>query len=541
MKLVTGGQMREMEQIAVNELGIPSILLMENAAAHLADHCLRYLQSIENPKNNQNSSVLIAAGPGNNGGDGLALARLLHTKGVNVKAILTGDMSYAKGDAAEYLSIVKKLGIQIEQFNKKNILLLDDIPDIKTVIETADLTVDALLGTGLDRGVEGKIKELIEAINCYAKYVISADMPSGVHSDTGRVMGCAVRADETVTFGFPKIGLYAFPGAEYAGRIHIEDIMIPARLIDIIDAKAEILTVDEAQKMLPARGNCQHPGSRVMRHPIKLRTNKGTFGKIAVFAGSDEMPGAAALTCGAAYKTGGGLVCACVLPHVADVIHHWQRETVTRILPEKNGMYSKKCVEMAKEEIHSSDVIIIGPGIGRSPDVTEFVHELIVISQEIPKPPPLVIDADALFALSEDVNIFKQLKAPCIITPHPGEMSRLTGWPIPEILDDIINTAVSFAGTFNVVTLLKDAHTVIASPDGRYFLNTTGNNALSKAGTGDVLTGMIAGYIAQGKDVFSAGVLGAHFHGKAGEAASEKKTLYGVMAGDLLEGVWLSL
>ncbi|MDR0503811.1 MAG: NAD(P)H-hydrate epimerase, partial [Treponema sp.] len=300
MKLVTGKQMREIEQIAINELGIPSILLMENASIRLADHCLRFIQSIK-------KSVLIAAGPGNNGGDGLALARLLHAKGAEVKIIFAGDMNRVKGDAAVNLSIVKNLGIPIEQFVKEKTTLLDNIPEIKTIIETSVLTVDALLGTGLDRNTEGKTRELIEAINRYANYVISADIPSGVHSDTGKIMGCAVRADETVTFGFPKIGLYAFPGAEYAGKIHIEDIAIPARLIDRIDAKAEILTGDEAQKMLPARDNCQHPGSRVMRHQGKQRTNKGSFGRIAVFAGSNEMPGAAALTCGAAYKAGGGL------------------------------------------------------------------------------------------------------------------------------------------------------------------------------------------------------------------------------------------
>jgi len=499
LKAVTGSQMRKIEQMAIEETGIPSILLMENAAIRLTEHCLKYLENIKNPK------VLIFAGHGNNGGDGFALARHLHLKGIEAKIIFTGDLAAVndkKNDAVINLNIAKNLNIPIEQ-------------NIDSEIANYDLVIDALLGTGLDRNVEGKYKDLIEKINHYAKYVISADIPSGVHSDTGRIMGCAVKAAETVTFAHPKPGLYIYPGAEYAGKIHIEDITIPSTLINKIEIEVNILTASEANAMLPARAQ---------------RTNKGSFGRILVFAGSNEMPGAASLTCSAAYKVGGGLVCACVLPQVASVIYHWQREVVTRTVPEKNGMYCKKSLESAIEEIIRADVIVIGPGIGRSPDVTEFVQELVKTSQA-----PIVADADALFALSEDVNILKQLKAPCIITPHPGEMSRLTGLSVPEILDNTAETAVNFAKEFKVVTLLKDAHTIIANPNGNYYINTTGTNALSKAGTGDVLTGIIAGFIAQGLDVFSAGVLGAYFHGKAGKDAVGNGSCYSVMAGDLLD------
>jgi len=496
LKAVTGAQMRKIERMAIEETGIPSILMMENAAIRLTEHCLNYFKEIKNAK------ALIFAGHGNNGGDGFALARHLHFKGIDIKIIIAGDIDSIKGDAAVNLKIVQNMKIPIEH-------------DINSDIEKFDLIVDALLGTGLDRNVEGKYKDFIEKMNRYAKYIISVDVPSGVHSDTGKIMGCAVKATETVTFAHPKPGLYIYPGAACTGRIHIEDISIPSTLIDKIDVEANILTAGEVKKMLPLRAQ---------------RSNKGTFGRIIVFAGSNEMPGAASLTCSAAYKAGGGLVCACVLPHVASVIHHWQREIVTCTVPEKSGMYCKKSLESAMEEIERANVIVIGPGIGRSPDITEFVHELVKTSQAA-----IVADADALFALSEDVNIFKQLKTPCIITPHPGEMSRLTGFSVPEILDNTAETAVNFAKEFNTVTLLKDAHTIIANSDGKYYINTTGTNALSKAGTGDVLTGIIAGFIAQGLDVFSAGVLGAYFHGKAGEDAVGNGSCYSVMAGDLLD------
>jgi NAD(P)H-hydrate epimerase len=275
------------------------------------------------------------------------------------------------------------------------------------------------------------------------------------------------------------------------------------------------LTDKEAGSLLPVRAG---------------RTNKSSFGKVMIFAGSDEMPGAAALASSASYVAGSGLVCACVLNNVAQVIHHWQREVVTRILPGKNGMYCKKSVEIIKEEINKSDVIVLGPGIGRSPDVTEFVREILNIAQK-----PVVLDADALNAVSEDVNVLKTLKAPCVITPHPGEMSRLTGLTVEEILKSTKETAVNFANEYYVVTLLKDAHTVIAHPNGNFCINATGNNALSKAGTGDVLTGMISGFLAQGCDIFNASILSAYIHGKAGEAASAQMSNYSVVASDLLK------
>jgi len=532
LKAVTSKQMRKIEDLAINELGIPSIILIENAAIKLAEHCFKFIKNLTAV--NKDIKVLIICGSGNNGGDGMALARHLYINDIKVKVIYTGDINNAKGDPETNLTIIKNLGIPVVQFSNET--------NVKIDIETSDLVVDALFGTGLDRNIEGKYIDLIQAINSYAKHVISVDIPSGVHSDSGRIMGCAVKAKETVTFAYPKIGLYAYPGAECAGIIHVDEISIPHYLIERIDTEAQILTETEAKDLLPARAQ---------------RVNKGSFGKALVFAGSNEMPGAAALACSAAYMVGAGLVCAYAVPHAAEVIHHWQREVVTRIVPEKNGMFCKesltdynadeqKDIKNIIEEINQADVIVAGPGIGRSSDITEFIHELISIAKV-----PLVLDADALFAVAEDVNILKKLKAPCVITPHPGEMSRLTGIPTPDILNNTIETAVKFAKEFNVVTLLKDAHTIIANTNGKYNINITGSNALSKAGTGDVLTGMIAGFIAQNAakslvqsevkhsaqvlDVFSASVLAAHFHGHAGETAAEKKSCFGVMAADLLE------
>ena len=512
MKVITGDQMREIEQIAINETGIPSILLMENAALRLTERCLQILKT-GTVKNNSRQKVVIFCGPGNNGGDGFALAYHLFNHNIEASVFFAGDEKKIKGDPAVYLEIIKKLGVHIEA-----VFTEEQVNAIAEKIIDSPLVVDALLGTGLNKNVEGVFESIINIIKKCGKYVLSVDIPSGVHSGTGKIMGCAVKADETITFAFLKTGIAVYPGTEYAGKVFIEDISLPENLTERIKIEAQILTEDEAKEMLP---------------PRRKRSNKGSYGKIMIFAGSDEMPGAAALASSAAYMTGGGLVCACVLQKTASVIHKWQREVVTRILPGENGQYCKKSADaVLDEDINQASVIVIGPGIGRSSCVTDFVRELIKNAQT-----PLVIDADALFAISEDKNILKNLKAPCIITPHAGEMSRLTGIPVPEIMNNIIDTAVNFSKECNVVTLLKDARTIIAHPDGNYFINTTGSNALSKAGTGDVLAGMISGFIAQGLPPFNAGVLGAFIHGKAGETAALHKSNYGVTASDLIKNI----
>ena len=509
MKTVTRCQMRKIEQFAIEELGIPSIILMENAVIVTVKHCLKALENIKNPK------AVIVAGTGNNGGDGFAIARLLHLKGVQTYVLLTGEIQDGKkSDAVTNFQIVNKLNIPFIATNDKNNTIDIDFSDY-------DLVIDAIFGTGLARNTEGLAYNIIEKMNRDAKYIISVDIPSGVHSDTGRIMGNAVRATETVTLAFPKTGLYLYPGAEYAGKIHIEDIGIPHTLLDKEETStsldAHILTESEAKSLLPLR---------------KQRSNKGDYGKVIVFAGSSEMPGAAALSCSAVYAAGGGLVCAYTVPSVSDVLHKWQREIVTHKVPDLNGMYCKKSIENLANEINKASVIIAGPGIGRSAETIEFVHELLKIIKT-----PIVLDADALFAISDNVDILKTLKAPCVITPHPGEMSRLTGFSVSEILDNIIAASSNFAVKYNVVTLLKDAHTVISNPNREVNINITGNNALSKAGTGDVLTGLIAGFIAQGADAFNASILGAYYHGRAAEEAVLSKSNYGVTASDILDNI----
>ncbi|MDR1913390.1 MAG: NAD(P)H-hydrate dehydratase [Clostridiales bacterium] len=504
MKVVSRSQMRRIEQFAIDDVGLPGLLLMENASLRLLEHCMAYLAGKKNPK------VLIAAGTGGNGGDGLALARHLHLKGVEIRIILVGDSSSVRGDSLINLEIVRKMGLSIEP-----IPIGESVFDVPYAIESCDMVVDALFGIGLERRVEGSFEYIIDMINTYAKYIISVDIPSGINADTGQVMGKAIKANMTVTLGYPKIGMVLYPGAAYTGKIEVADISLPPTLA--ADTNMRIYTDEEIPSLLPVR---------------RQRSNKGSFGRIYAFTGSNAMPGAAVLSCAAAYKAGAGYVCACVVPSVASIIHQSVKEVVTHILPEKSGMLYKRSFDAISEGLKRADVIYVGPGLGVGEHVTEFVFALLEAANV-----PIVIDADGLNAVSTNVNILKKIQSPCIITPHPGEMSRLTGLTIQEILDNTINVAGEFAREFEVVTVLKDARSVCASPSGHNYINASGCSALAKAGSGDVLTGIIAGLLGQGLDTFTAANLAMYIHGKAGERAGEELSNYSVTATDLLEKI----
>ena len=513
MRAVTGKQMRKIEDSAMENIGIPTLLLMENAAIRLAEHCFAYLnaQSTKQRTARIKPKVIIIAGVGGNGGDGLALARHLFLNDVDVNIVVVGDISGIKGDSYVNLNIVRNMGLTIHSIPSSK----EMTKDIPYMIESSELVVDALFGAGLNRQIGGIYKSIVDDINNYSSYVISVDVPSGICADTGQVLGSAVNADLTVTFGFPKIGIMLYPGATYAGEIDIADISLPH--LSANNPETSIYTDKEVTAIIPTR------------HP---RSNKGSFGRVFAFVGSSGMPGAAVLSATAAYKTGAGYVYTCVIPSVAQVLQNNLKEAVTYIVPEYDGYYCRESFDAIANELDNSDVIMMGPGIGHKPHVSEFVFRLIETAESC-----LVIDADGLNAVSEDVNILKRLKAPCIITPHPGEMSRLTGLSISNILNNTIQIASDFSREFGVVTLLKDARTVVADPSGQNYINISGSSALAKAGSGDILTGIIASFVSQGLDPFTAAKLGAYVHGKAGESAGKELSNHGVLASDLLDHI----
>ncbi|MCL1988083.1 MAG: NAD(P)H-hydrate dehydratase [Firmicutes bacterium] len=514
MYLVNTKQIKAIENHAIKQMDIPSLLLMENAAVQTVKHITKLL--------NGKKRVAVVCGYGHNGGDGCAIARLLHSQGLSVRVIFVGNKSQQTDtmDEPEDFPPTKNLGKGIfkDTFINQNIVEKMGLvtQSLQEALLYADVIVDAIYGTGLKGAVTGASVQAINYINSQKVPIVAVDIPSGVEADTGNVGTVAVQADITVTFGFAKIGLMLFPGAIYAGKIEVENISIPQESISFDSPVLEV--VDDIKSLLP------------MRH---VRSHKGTYGRICVLAGSANMPGAAVLACKATYKAGAGLVNACVVPEVANVIKNNAHEVILTVVPDKNGEYFD--FESTKKSLEQAKVIILGPGIGRSSHVKNFVYQVINFAKLNNK--PLVLDADALVAVADNLAILKNMQAPCIITPHPGEMSILTGYSVPQILENLLGFAQDFAQKNGVITVLKDARTIIAHSSGRTFINLTGSPAMAKAGSGDVLTGIIGAFIAQNLDTYLETVAAVYIHGKAGEIAAETMSDYSVNATNLIDCV----
>ncbi len=471
MYILSNAEMKEAERTAIEDKGIPSLILMENAARGAADVILE-----RNPQN-----AVVFAGKGNNGGDGLAIARMLITNGINTKIIFIGEKEAASRDCKTNLEILEKYNADVEY--SADFININDY----------DIVVDSLIGTGLSRKLNDKYASLVNIIN-KGKFIVSIDCPTGVSSDTGEDYGIAVNADITVTFHLPKIGLLLYPAYSHIGKLIVKNIGAPY----IGTHKAFV--IDNPREYLPKR----IPNS-----------NKGTYGKALFVSGCDTMAGAAVLNASAAYMTGCGLVNVCSTPHVVSVLHNTLPEAVTTYRENISLSYG--------------NVIAIGSGLGLS-DESKAIVEHTLKNAEV----PVVADADALNIIAQNSDL-KPLTS--VITPHIKEMSRLTGLTVDYIKSNLIKTAGEYAAQYNTVVVLKDAHSVIASPDGKICLNITGTAAMSKGGSGDCLTGVIAGLIAQGLDCFNAACIGAYINGKAGEIAEKEKSPYSVLALDISKAI----
>ncbi len=501
MRLTNASQMRELDRRACEEFGVPSIVLMENAGLRTFDVVMRKLKDMGG------SRVAIVCGRGNNGGDGFVVARHLHESGVDVRVFVIGPEDGIKGDALTNLNIAKLTGIKV--------LSITDTEKLAMRLAHADLVVDALFGTGVKGEVSGLPGEVVEAINDSGRCVVSVDLPSGVDSDTGQVIGSCVRADTTVTFALPKIGLVQYPGAAYAGDITVAEIGIPEAAIRTAGITTFFTEASDVKYRLP------------MREPD---SHKGTFGHAALIAGSVGLTGAAALAAASAVRAGAGLVTLGIPHSLNDIIEAKVTEAMTVPLPETEARsVSSAAIEQALALIEKCSCVAIGPGLGMHPDTVRFVQEIL---PEITK--PMVIDADALNAISENVEIMSKLQSAAILTPHPGEMSRLTGTPVAAVQSNRVNTAMEAAVQFGATIVLKGAGTVIASPDGEVWINSTGSPALASGGTGDVLTGTIVGLLADGIAPMDAAICGVFIHGLAGEMAADTLGEVGVAATDLL-------
>lgn len=488
MKLVTAKEMKALDVQAQNDYAMPGILLMDNAAQAVAEAVHEALTVLEGER------VVIFCGGGNNGGDGLGAARWLQSYGVSVRAFIVGAaLDAVRGDAALELAMFTKAGGRVEALSTEDDWVLAELAASK-----ADVLVDALLGTGFHGELEGDVLRACELLNKSEKYILAVDIPTGVNADNGAVCEQAVRADHTVTMALVKTGLLLYPGREYCGDIELADISMPVKLVEEYQSDKYRLTDEIVRELLPLR---------------KANAHKGDAGRVVICAGSPGYTGAAALASDAAVKAGAGLVSLYTPLSSRDVLAIKLTEVMVHGLLERMpGILGGGAASDVASSAEAADVLAIGPGLGTSESTQEAVRTIL---QKITT--PVVIDADALTALAGHTEILAAMQAQKVLTPHPGEMARLTGLEIAEIEADRINVAKKYAEEWQAIVVLKGAPTVIGCPNGTVYVNSTGNSSLATGGSGDVLTGIIAGLAAQEISLQEAAICGVYLHGLAAE------------------------
>ena len=488
MKLVTAKEMKALDVQAQNDYAMPGILLMDNAAQAVAEAVHEALTALEGER------VVIFCGGGNNGGDGLGAARWLQSYGVSVRAFVVGAaLDAVQGDAALELAMFTKAGGRVEALSTEDDWVLAELAASK-----ADVLVDALLGTGFHGELEGDVLRACELLNKSEKYILAVDIPTGVNADNGAVCEQAVRADHTVTMALVKTGLLLYPGREYCGDIELADISMPVKLVEEYQSDKYRLTDEIVRELLPLR---------------KANAHKGDAGRVVICAGSPGYTGAAALASDAAVKAGAGLVSLYTPLSSRDVLAIKLTEVMVHGLLERMpGILGGGAASDVASSAEAADVLAIGPGLGTSESTQEAVRTIL---QKITT--PVVIDADALTALAGHTEILAAMQAQKVLTPHPGEMARLTGLEIAEIEADRINVAKKYAAQWQAIVVLKGAPTVIGCPNGTVYVNSTGNSSLATGGSGDVLTGIIAGLAAQEISLQEAAICGVYLHGLAAE------------------------
>ncbi len=501
-KVASAEQMREFDRRAVEEFGVPSIVLMENAGRHVAQVVMDAYGPVAGKR------ITVIAGRGNNGGDGFVAARHLRDAGANVAVFLLADPADVKGDA--------KINFDILQKSRQPIGPNPSPSELASVLIHSDVVVDAIFGTGLRNEIKGLAADAIQAINISHRPVVAVDLPSGLDADTGKIWGICVKADYTVTFALPKLGLYTYPGAENVGKIIVGDIGIPQTLYS--DITVELPGDDWVASRLPVRFPEAH---------------KGTFGTTLVIAGASGFTGAAAMASEAALRAGTGLSEVAVPASLQDLMATKLTEVMTRALPETDiRSVSDSALQTALGLSEKATALVLGCGMSTHPSTCRFVQEFVKAVKK-----PMVVDADGLNCLAEDIQALAGAHDELILTPHPGEMARLVGTGTAAIQSDRIGAAKEAASRFHSIVVLKGARTLIADPTGRVFINPTGNVGMATGGTGDVLAGAIGGLLAQGISPLDAAVCGTYIHGRAGDIAADILGTAGMIAGDVLRAL----
>ena len=500
-KILTAYEMSSMDQHTIRSIGIPSAVLMERAALASAEEVI--CMASEAGMMPENTRILAVCGAGNNGGDGFACARILKQKGWNTACLLAGSREKMTEECAGQLRICEKLGIPVLQD--------EDMTGYQILI-------DAVFGIGLTRNIEGRYRDLINEMNASGAKILSVDIPSGINADTGTVMGCAVRADRTVAMQYKKPGLLLYPGGVYAGKVRTAEIGVTEYdYTDYTDKMIRVITEQDVSSLLAPRLPDGH---------------KGTFGKVLIIAGSENMPGAALLASSAALRAGAGMVKLITVPE--------NRDLSVRFCPElmiRTYRTADEALSILEEELPWCDAAAAGPGMGISERTEAIVQRLLSVFRK-----PLILDADALGILAGRKELLAASQADITLTPHLGEMSRLTGQTMREIKADLIGAASALVKETGVTCHLKDGRSVTVSPEGTVYITVSGNAGMAAAGSGDVLTGMLAalaagfeaGHITPG---CPAAALAAFLHGMAGTKAVESTGTRSMTAGDLVRSL----
>ena len=505
MKVLTADEIRSVDDRAINEVGLPGSVLMENAGRNSADLIRETYPSAR--------KVSVIAGKGNNGGDGFVIARYLLNWGYRVEMLLLGKKEDVKGDARLNLNVLDSMMDIVEVTDSSK------WSGVREELALNDLIIDAMLGTGTKGAPRGIYAEIIPFINSLEAPIVSVDLPSGLDADRGIIAGACVRAETTITMAAPKVGLLLYPGAGNVGVLKVVEMGVPLSLIEDDRFKINLVGEEMVRKFLPVREDDGH---------------KGSFGRVLVVSGSVGMTGAAAMTSLAALRSGAGLVTLGAPKSLNDILEVKVSEATTLPLSETEDRCLAEAAfdEIVDFVIPGKHVLALGPGLRRHPETERLVKRLVA---EIDT--PMVLDADGLNNLGPNPTELAKRTYPTIITPHWGEMARLLGISIEEIGSDQIGTVRKAAADFGVAAVLKSARTLVADPDGNVYINPTGNSGMASGGSGDVLTGVIAGLLAQGVSAVEAAVAGVYIHGMAGDLGAATLGKMGLIAGDILENV----
>ena len=506
--LVTPAQMRGLDRAAAREYGIPSLILMENAAGAISEYIVAHADDLFGK--NRERNILFVCGKGNNGGDGFAAARKLHILGFSVFILSLAPRDEIFGDAKTNFEICERLGIDVI-FAPGN-AIKDILP---FCLARAELIVDAIFGTGFRGLPEGVFDIAIRAINDSKKRIISIDAPSGLDVLSGTASGACIRADVTLALGFIKIGLISGPDTESAGKTELLDIGMPVELIDTAAWDTRLTDVSYIKSLFAVR---------------KRATHKGDYGKILIVTGSPGMTGAGCLAAESALTAGAGLIYLAVPGSLSQIYETSVTEAITLCAGSNiERTISYESADAIANYSPRMDAVAIGPGMSADPETARAIRKIITTVQK-----PLVIDADALGAIASDIAVLERLNAPAVLTPHEAEMARLLGTTAANVKRGRLAMAREFAAKYHVTLVLKGYRSIVAKPDGQAYINPTGNPGMATAGSGDVLTGMIAAFIGAGMAVPEAAVAAVYMHGLSGDLAAAELGERSTRASDII-------